>query len=173
MLDTGSLNYLWSLSIIHAYASAGVQHAVISPGSRSTPITLACDRHADISTWVQVDERSAAFFALGLAINSRQPVILVCTSGSAVANWLPAVVEANYSQVPLILLSADRPEELQNCGANQTIDQQHLNTPVSERPRQRRARRSRRGCGQEPHQRRELVQQARRLGRRAPHADAA
>ena len=126
MLDTGSLNYLWSLSIIHAYASAGVQHAVISPGSRSTPITLACDRHADITTWVQVDERSAAFFALGLAINSRQPVILVCTSGSAVANWLPAVVEANYSQVPLLLLSADRPEELQNCGANQTIDQQHL-----------------------------------------------
>ena len=126
MLDTGSLNYLWSLSIIHGYASAGVQHAVISPGSRSTPITLACDRHADITTWVQVDERSAAFFALGLAINSRQPVILVCTSGSAVANWLPAVVEANYSQVPLILLSADRPEELQNCGANQTIDQQHL-----------------------------------------------
>ena len=126
MLDTGSLNYLWSLSIIHAYASAGVQHAVLSPGSRSTPITLACDRHADITTWVQVDERSAAFFALGLAIKTQQPVILVCTSGSAVANWLPAVVEANYSQVPLILLSADRPEELQNCGANQTIDQQHL-----------------------------------------------
>ena len=125
-MDTGSLNYLWSLSIIHAYSSAGVQHAVISPGSRSTPITVACDRHADITTWVQVDERSAAFFALGLAISSRKPVILVCTSGSAVANWLPAVVEANYSQVPLILLSADRPQELQNCGANQTIDQQHL-----------------------------------------------
>ena len=125
-LDTGSLNYLWGLSLIHAYASSGVQHAVLSPGSRSTPLTLACERHSEITTWVQVDERSAAFFALGLAINSGQPVILVCTSGSAVANWLPAVVEANYSQVPLILLSADRPEELQNCGANQTIDQQHL-----------------------------------------------
>ena len=126
MLDTGSLNYLWSLSIIHAYASSGVQHAVVSPGSRSTPLTLACERHSEITTWVQVDERSAAFFALGLAIKTQQPVILVCTSGSAVANWLPAIVEANYSQIPLILLSADRPEELQDCGANQTIDQQQL-----------------------------------------------
>ena len=112
--------------MIHAYASSGVQYAVVSPGSRSTPLTLACERHSEITTWVQVDERSAAFFALGLAIKSQQPVILVCTSGSAVANWLPAVVEANYSQVPLILLSADRPEELQDCGSNQTIDQQHL-----------------------------------------------
>ena len=125
-MDSGSLNYTWSLSIIHAYALSGVQHAVVSPGSRSTPLTLACERHPEIKTWVQVDERSAAFFALGLAMKSRRPVILVCTSGSAVANWLPAVVEANYSQLPLILLSADRPVELQDCGANQTIDQQHL-----------------------------------------------
>ena len=125
-MDSGSLNYTWSLSIVHSYALSGVQHAVVSPGSRSTPLTLACERHAEIKTWVQVDERSAAFFALGLAMKSRRPVILVCTSGSAVANWLPAVVEANYSQVPLILLSADRPVELQDCGANQTIDQQHL-----------------------------------------------
>lgn len=125
-MDIGLLNYQWSMSIIHHYALSGVQHAVISPGSRSTPLTLACGRHPDIQTWVQVDERSAAFFALGLANQNQQPVILVCTSGSAVANWLPAVVEANYSQVPLILLSADRPPELQYCGANQTIDQQHL-----------------------------------------------
>ena len=97
MLDTGSLNYLWSLSIIHAYASSGVQHAVVSPGSRSTPLTLACERHSEITTWVQVDERSAAFFALGLAIKTQRPVILVCTSGSAVANWLPAVVGPAFS----------------------------------------------------------------------------
>jgi len=122
-VDVGSLNYTWGLSIVHAYVLSGVQHAVISPGSRSTPLTLACERHPDMKTWVQVDERSAAFFALGLAIKSRKPVILVCTSGSAVANWFPAVVEANHSEISLILLSADRPAELQNCGANQTIDQ--------------------------------------------------
>lgn len=125
-MDTGVLNYLWGLSIIHGYSLSGIQHAVTSPGSRSTPLTLACERHPEIKTWVQVDERSAAFFALGLALKSQRPVILVCTSGSAVANWFPAVVEANYAEVPLILLSADRPVELHNCGANQTINQQQL-----------------------------------------------
>ncbi len=107
-------------------AAAGARRAVISPGSRSTPLALAAARHPDIKTWTQVDERCAAFFALGLAKESSSPVVLVATSGSAPANWYPAVIEANHSGIPLILLSADRPPELQECGANQTINQTHL-----------------------------------------------
>ncbi len=123
---TATLNYQWAFSLIHYFSLYGVAHAVISPGSRSTPLALACEQHPNIKTWIQIDERSAGFFALGLAQQKHQAVILICTSGSAVANWFPAVVEANHSYTPLLLLSADRPAELQNCGANQTIDQQFL-----------------------------------------------
>ena len=77
-------------------------------------------------TWIQIDERSAGFFALGLAQRQQLPVILICTSGSAVTHWFPAVVEASHSYTPLLLLSADRPQQLQNCGANQTINQKSL-----------------------------------------------
>ncbi|MCK5648026.1 MAG: 2-succinyl-5-enolpyruvyl-6-hydroxy-3-cyclohexene-1-carboxylic-acid synthase [Gammaproteobacteria bacterium] len=124
--STGAINYQWAFGLIHYFALQGVTQAVISPGSRSTPLALACERHPDITTWVQIDERSAGFFALGLAQQEQQPAILICTSGSAVANWFPAVVEASHSYTPLLLLSADRPAELQNCGANQTIDQNFL-----------------------------------------------
>lgn len=124
--STGSINYQWAFSLIHYFTLQGVTQAVISPGSRSTALALACEQHPKISTWVQIDERSAGFFALGLAQHKHQPVILICTSGSAVANWFPAVAEANHSYTPLLLLSADRPEELQDCGANQTIDQRFL-----------------------------------------------
>lgn len=118
-------NLLWAWTLIDALAASGVSQAVISPGSRSTPLALACLRHAGVKTHVLVDERSAGFFALGLAKSSPSchPVALVCTSGSALANWFPAVVEANMGAVPLILLSADRPPELQACGANQTMEQ--------------------------------------------------
>ncbi|MCU7837154.1 MAG: 2-succinyl-5-enolpyruvyl-6-hydroxy-3-cyclohexene-1-carboxylic-acid synthase [gamma proteobacterium symbiont of Taylorina sp.] len=126
MKQSGSLNYQWAFSLINHFSRLGISQAVISPGSRSTPLALACEKHNKIQTWLQIDERSAGFFALGLAQQKQQPVILVCTSGSAVANWLPAVVEANHSYTALILLSADRPKELQNCGANQTIDQKSL-----------------------------------------------
>lgn len=126
MNSYGSLNYQWAFSLIHYFTLQGVTQAVISPGSRSTPLALACENHPDIKTWLQIDERSAGFFALGLAQQTHIPALLICTSGSAVANWLPAVVEANYSYTPLILLSADRPEELQNCGANQSIAQQAI-----------------------------------------------
>jgi 2-succinyl-5-enolpyruvyl-6-hydroxy-3-cyclohexene-1-carboxylate synthase len=104
-------------------AGAGLRRVVLSPGSRSTPLTLAALRHPDLITRVVIDERSAAFHALGLAKAEGRPVAVIATSGSAVANWFPAVVEADMGRVPLILLSADRPPELQDCGANQTMDQ--------------------------------------------------
>lgn len=125
-MNMGRQNFQWSMQFIHELAQQGVRHAVISPGSRSTPITLACVKHPSIKTHVHIDERCAGFFALGLAQQSTRPVLLICTSGTAVANWYPAVIEASYSKTSLILLSADRPQELQNCGANQTINQQQM-----------------------------------------------
>lgn len=123
MSDTGRDNLLWAWNLIDGLAAGGVGHAVISPGSRSTPLALACLRHPRLKSWIQVDERSAGFFALGLAKAENQPVALVCTSGSAPANWFPVVIEADMGAVPLILLTADRPPELRGCGANQAIDQ--------------------------------------------------
>ncbi len=114
------------MALIDGLVAAGVRHAVISPGSRSTPLTLACSVHPALRTWVQVDERSAAFFALGLAKADGEPALLVATSGSAAGHWLPAIIEASQGAVPLLLLSADRPPELQACGANQTVDQLKL-----------------------------------------------
>jgi 2-succinyl-5-enolpyruvyl-6-hydroxy-3-cyclohexene-1-carboxylate synthase len=123
MTDIGTLNFLWSQTLIAGFVVAGVRQAVISPGSRSTPLALAMLRQPGLSCHVAVDERSAAFFALGIAKASRRPVLLLATSGSAPANWLPAIVEASQAATPLIAISADRPPELQDCGANQTIDQ--------------------------------------------------
>ena len=108
---------------VDGLAQAGLTAVVISPGSRSTPLTLAFDAHPQIETFVHLDERGAGFFALGMAIASNKPVALVCTSGTAVANYLPAIVEARMSQVPLLILTGDRPHELRHSGANQTIDQ--------------------------------------------------
>jgi 2-succinyl-5-enolpyruvyl-6-hydroxy-3-cyclohexene-1-carboxylate synthase len=102
---------------------AGVQHVCLCPGSRSAPLALVLARRTDLRLWVQVDERSASFFALGLAKATRTPVALVCTSGTAAANFLPAIVEAQLSRVPLLVLTADRPPELRDNGAPQTIDQ--------------------------------------------------
>lgn len=121
--DIAIFNLRWAMALVEGLVAAGVDRAVISPGSRSTPLTLACLRHPGMKSWIQVDERSAAFFALGLAKAERRPVALVCTSGSAPANWFPAVIEASYGLTPLILLTADRPSELRDCGANQTINQ--------------------------------------------------
>lgn len=106
--------------------SHGMREVVISPGSRSTPIALAAELHPDIRTYIHPDERSAAFFALGLSKNDRSPIGLICTSGTAAANYLPAMAEADLSHIPLIALTADRPHELRGVGAPQAINQQNM-----------------------------------------------
>lgn len=105
---------------------SGCTSVVIAPGSRSTPLTLAFARDPKFKAWLQLDERSAGYFALGLARQLRAPVALVCTSGTAAANFMPAVVEAYLSRIPLLVLTGDRPPELRDVGANQTIDQSRL-----------------------------------------------
>ncbi|MBR0603054.1 2-succinyl-5-enolpyruvyl-6-hydroxy-3-cyclohexene-1-carboxylic-acid synthase [Bacillus safensis] len=112
--------------LMDEFVQGGVKEAVVCPGSRSTPLAMLALAHQDIHVHVLVDERSAAFYALGLAKASQSPVLLICTSGTAAANFYPAVVEAHYSRVPLIVLTADRPHELREVGAPQAIDQQFL-----------------------------------------------
>jgi 2-succinyl-5-enolpyruvyl-6-hydroxy-3-cyclohexene-1-carboxylate synthase len=113
-------------SFVDELVRVGVQDVVISPGSRSTPIAILMAEHPNMNTYINIDERSASFFALGMAKAKRQPVALLCTSGTAAANYYPAVVEAHYSRVPLIVITADRPHELRDVGAPQAIDQNHL-----------------------------------------------
>ena len=109
-------------TLVDEWLALGVHHAVVAPGSRSTPMALALtDRH-EMRVHVMHDERSAAFVALGLALDGT-PALLLCTSGTAAANFYPAVVEAGLSEIPMIVLTADRPEELRGVGAPQTIDQ--------------------------------------------------
>ncbi|WP_071460475.1 2-succinyl-5-enolpyruvyl-6-hydroxy-3-cyclohexene-1-carboxylic-acid synthase [Bacillus massilinigeriensis] len=113
-------------SFVAELAISGVRDVVISPGSRSTPIAMVMAEHPELQLHIHVDERSAAFFALGIAKASGKPVALLCTSGTAAANYYPAIVEAGISRVPLIVITADRPHELRDVGAPQAIDQIHL-----------------------------------------------
>lgn len=110
-------------AFVDELSRTGMKHAVISPGSRSTPLALVLQSHPEITTWVHVDERSAGFFALGLAKAREEAVGLLCTSGTAAANYYPAIMEAKLSRVPLVVLTADRPHELRDVGAPQTVDQ--------------------------------------------------
>ncbi len=125
-LDFRNTNTVWCSVLVEALVRLGLRHAVISPGSRSTPLTLALARHPGVEAVPVLDERSAGFFALGLARRTRLPVVLVCTSGSAGAHYFPAVIEARESGVPLLIFTADRPPELRACHSGQTIDQQKL-----------------------------------------------
>lgn len=126
---TSADNAEFAAALVGALAAGGVRDAVVSPGSRSTPLALALAARADLRTHVLVDERAAGFVALGLARASRAPVALLATSGSAGAHWLPALVEASLSCVPLVAITANRPDDLQGCGAPQTIEQRGLFGP--------------------------------------------
>src|SRR5262249_40396558 len=113
-------------ALVDEWARAGVTDAVVSPGSRSAPLALALSRDDRIRVHVVLDERSAAFRALGLGLATGRPAVGCCTSGTAAANFPPAVIEASDARVPLLVCTADRPPELQDTGAGQTIDQTHL-----------------------------------------------
>ena len=111
-------------SLVDELYQLGLRHAVFSPGSRSTTLAMLFQSHGGFHTYMNIDERSAGFMALGIAKAQGEPAVLVCTSGSALTHYGPAVVEAKHSGVPMIILSADRPYTLQQVGAPQTIDQQ-------------------------------------------------
>ncbi len=125
-MNATSLNQVWGRLLIEELIRCGVNHFVVAPGSRSAPLALAVAENPRCTKTVHFDERGAAFYALGYAKATGRPAAVLCTSGTAAANLFPAVVEANYSGVPLIVLTADRPPELRDTGASQTIDQINL-----------------------------------------------
>lgn len=116
-------NSIWAFNLIDQFVLQGISNFCIAPGSRSTPLALAAARHKKAKIHVHFDERGLGFFALGIGLAQQTPAVVIVTSGTAVGNLLPAVMESAHSHVPLILLTADRPPELRDCGANQTTDQ--------------------------------------------------
>ena len=123
MIEAPNRTILWAKVFVDELARGGLEAVCIAPGSRSTPLVLAFAEHPAIRVYSHIDERGAAFFALGLALASGKPAAVLCSSGTATANFYPAVIEARYSGVPLLVVTADRPPELRGSGANQTIDQ--------------------------------------------------
>lgn len=126
LLDAPNINILWGNLIVEELIRAGAVYFIISPGSRSTPLTVAIARHRGAKRRVCLDERGAAFHGLGYARATGKPAVLVSTSGSASANYFPAIIEASTDNLPIIIISGDRPPELRQTGANQTIDQVNL-----------------------------------------------
>ncbi len=116
----------FAATFVDELAAQGVEYACVSPGSRSAALAMALQRHPKTNVFVQIDERSGSFFGVGLAKATGRPVVLLSTSGTAAAEFHPAVVEAFHSRTPLIVITADRPPELRDVGANQAIDQQRL-----------------------------------------------
>lgn len=126
MTAGGAAQATFAATLVDEWVRGGVRHAVVSPGSRSTPLALALAADTRLALHVHLDERSAAFVALGVGLATGVPAVLLCTSGTAAANLHPAVVEAHQARVPLLVCTADRPPELQGFGAPQTIDQTRL-----------------------------------------------
>ena len=125
-IDFRNINTVWASILTETLKRLGLTAAVICPGSRSAPLAVAFAQQNEIESIPVLDERSAAFFALGIAKATQRPVALLCTSGTAGANFYPAVIEARESRVPLLILTADRPPELRDCHSGQTIDQLKL-----------------------------------------------
>jgi|SRR5581483_5138368 len=126
LLHEENSTYVYVSAFVDELQRSGIRNIVICPGSRSTPLAIASAAHPALRVWMHIDERSAAFFALGMAKGLGQPVALLCTSGTAAANFFPAIIEAKLTHVPLLVLTADRPHELRDCGAPQAIDQNRL-----------------------------------------------
>ena len=121
-----NLNYLWTSLIVEELLRQGIEYFCIAPGSRSGPLTVAIARNPKAKSFVHFDERGLAFHALGYISAANKPAVIISTSGTAVANFFPAVVEASKKKLPLIILTADRPLELRKTGANQTIEQSEI-----------------------------------------------
>ncbi len=119
-------NFFWADLFVNQLGKFGIKHVCISPGSRNTPLTLAFAQNKKFKKYIHVDERSSGFFALGIAKVNKSPVVLVTTSGTAVAELFPAIIEAEIQRLPLIICTADRPAYLRNTGANQTINQENI-----------------------------------------------
>lgn len=132
---TARRNRQAAAALVAALVEGGVEAAVVSPGSRNTPLMLAFAEHGGVEVRAVLDERVAGFYALGLARASGRPVALACTSGSAGAHYLPALIEAERSRVPLVVLTADRPPALHGCGAPQTLDQTRIFGAFAKRSR--------------------------------------
>ncbi|MEZ3143486.1 2-succinyl-5-enolpyruvyl-6-hydroxy-3-cyclohexene-1-carboxylic-acid synthase [Halobaculum sp. MBLA0143] len=126
MSQAPNRNTLWARTLVDELVAAGVSAVCVTPGSRSTPLTVAAAAHDDLRVFSHLDERASAFFALGRARRTGEVTPLICTSGTAAANYHPAVMEASQARVPLLALTADRPPELRDSGANQTADQEKL-----------------------------------------------
>jgi 2-succinyl-5-enolpyruvyl-6-hydroxy-3-cyclohexene-1-carboxylate synthase len=125
-IQFSNVNTIWASVLVETLSRLGLTTVIICPGSRSAPLAVAFAQHPNVEAIPVLDERSAAFFALGLARQSGKPTALVCTSGTAGANFYPAIIEARESRIPLLVLTADRPPELRDCNAGQTVDQQKL-----------------------------------------------
>ena len=121
-----NININWSQRISDTFYALGVKHICICPGARNTPLTLSFINNKNFITTSHVDERSAGFFALGISKKTSKPSIIITTSGTAVANLYPAIIESNYSKTPLIALTADRPEHNIGVGSNQAINQKYI-----------------------------------------------